>query len=61
MEDKKYAVCCTVCQRLLGKSGEGSKTSITCPRCGSDLYYEIIAGEVKTRVVRWSSKQKKSA
>lgn len=55
--DKMY-VTCPVCGKVQGKSASGTNTETSCPKCGSELNYEVRNNAVYVLVMKASTKQR---
>ncbi len=56
--EEKYSVYCPSCGRLLSKSGNGTNSEMTCPKCKADLSLVVAAGRVSVEVIKPSPKKK---
>lgn len=54
-------IFCPICGRHIMRSGSCTDTTIPCPKCDSELMFSVDSSNVRIRVVRMSSKQKKIA
>ena len=51
-----YTVCCSRCGKVLGKSFEGTKTYTRCPKCKTDVFYEVLEDGPRIKIIKDSGK-----
>jgi transcription initiation factor TFIIIB Brf1 subunit/transcription initiation factor TFIIB len=52
----KLFTTCPECGYKLGRSGDGTNTETSCPKCGALLNYEVMDGKVTVEILRHSAK-----
>lgn len=55
----KLMSACGCCGHIFGRSADGTKTELRCPKCGAEVEYCVTGDTVTVRVVRLSEKQRK--
>ena len=57
MTDKfLHTICCSSCGRILCKSYEGTQTFIRCPKCKTELFYEVQENGPKITIMKRTEK-----
>lgn len=57
MEEKLlHTVCCCKCGKVLSQSYEGTKTYIRCPKCKTDLFYQVFEDGPAIKIVKKGEK-----
>ena len=54
----KLLSACSCCGHIFGRSADGTRTELRCPKCGAEMEYCVTGDTVTVRVLRLSEKQK---
>ena len=54
----KLLSACSCCGHIFGRSADGTRTELRCPKCGAEMEYCVTGETVTVRVLKLSEKQK---
>jgi len=54
----KLLSACSCCGHIFGRSADGTRTELRCPKCGAEMEYCVTGDTVTVRVLKLSEKQK---